>query len=201
MKILENEGHKTGLFFGSFNPVHIGHVMLANYFLEFTPIDELQFVLSPQNPLKPLDSLASESDRLSMLKLALAAYPDLPMSVNTAELELSKPSYTVNTLNQLQKQNPDTTYLILMGADNLASIEKWKDYKIILSEYDICVYPRVGYDLQELIERYNVLSVGAPIIELSATFLRAAIKNGYNFSTYFPPEVLDYIKEHKLYTE
>ncbi|MDR0660081.1 MAG: nicotinate-nucleotide adenylyltransferase [Prevotellaceae bacterium] len=199
MKILESNRHKTGLFFGSFNPVHIGHMALANYFLDFTPIDDLQLILSPQNPLKANNELVSEQHRLKMLEIALEAYPELPISVNTIEFDLPKPSYTIDTLAELQKQNPNITYLVLMGADNLAYIERWKDYKKLLSEYEVCVYPRMGYDMHELTERYGVLSVGAPIIEVSATFIRAAIGNGYNFSTYLPLGVWDYIKKYKLY--
>ena len=199
MKILESEGHKTGLFFGSFNPIHIGHMALANYFLEFTPIDDLQLVLSPQNPFKSTGSLLAEEHRLNMLELAVAAYPELPISINTIEFGLPKPSYTINTLTELQRQNPDTTYLVLMGADSLANIEKWKDYKKILSDFEICVYPRIGYDMHELSKRYGTIPLGAPEIDISGTFLRAAIGNGYNFSTYLPYGVWDYIKEHKLY--
>lgn len=200
MKIAECSGRKTGLFFGSFNPVHIGHMVLANYFLEFTPIDELQFVLSPQNPLKSLSDLASENDRLKMLEIALAAHADLPLSVNTIEFDLPKPSFTVNTLRELQKQNPGIAYVILMGADSLASIESWKDYETLLSAYEIWAYPRLGYDLQKLCKRYGVTPVeAAPVIEISATFLRAAVRNGYKLSTYFPMGVLDYIEENKLY--
>lgn len=191
--------NKTGLFFGSFNPVHIGHMALANYFLESTPISDLQFVLSPQNPMKPNNTLASEQHRLRMLEIALAAYPELPISINTIEFKLPKPSYTITTLTELQKQNPDTTYLVLMGADALDNIEKWKEYEKILSKFEICVYPRIGYNIEKLSKQYGAIPVGAPTIEISATFLRTAIKNKRNFSTYFPYGVWDYIKENKLY--
>ena len=199
MKILQSERHKTGLFFGSFNPVHIGHLALANYFLELTPINDLQAVLSPQNPFKPVCSLLPEQHRLKMLEIALAAYPDLPISINTIEFGLPKPSYTIDTLTKLQEQNPDTTYSVLMGADSLANIERWKDYKKILSDYEICVYPRKGYDVHELSKQYNAILLDAPEIDISATFLRTAIENGYNFSAYFPYGVWSYIKENRLY--
>lgn len=201
MKVQQGERHKTGLFFGSFNPVHLGHMVLANYFLEFTSIDDLQLILSPQNPLKSVDALLSEQHRLRMLEIALAAYPELPIGINTVEFELPKPSYTINTLKELQKQKPDTTYLFLMGADNLANIEKWRESKRILKEFEIYVYPRTGYDMHKLCEQYGATPMEAPRIDISATFLRTAIKNGRNFSTYFPYGVWDYIKKNKLYMD
>ncbi len=195
------KGNMTGLFFGSFNPVHIGHMALANYFIEYAAIDELQLVLSPQNPLKPVSSLASEQHRLKMLEIALAAYPKLPISINTIEFDLPKPSYTITTLTELQQKNPDTTYLILMGADSLANIGEWREYKKILSNFEIYAYPRIGYDLQELCKKYGAIPLAAPNIEISSTFLRKAIENGQNFSTYFPYGVWSYIKENELYTK
>ena len=189
----------TGLFFGSFNPVHVGHMVLASCFLEYAPIADLQLILSPQNPLKRADTLASERHRLKMLELALAAYPELPISINTIEFELPKPSYTIDTLTVLQQQNPDVSYMVLMGADSLASIKGWRDYQKILSGFRICVYPRIGYDLQALCNRYNVSTVSAPIIEISSTAIRAAIGEGRGVSTYLPYGVWSYIEEHKLY--
>lgn len=195
------EWHKTGLFFGSFNPVHIGHMILASYFLEHTPIDDLQLILSPQNPFKPISSLASEQHRLKMLELAVAAYPDLPIGINTIELNLPKPSYTITTLTELQQKNPNTTYLLLMGADSLANIGVWRDHEKILSGFEIYAYPRIGYDLQELCKKLGAVPLAAPSIEISATFLRKEIENKHNTSAYFPYGVWSYIKENKLYTK
>lgn len=195
--------HKTGLLFGSFNPVHIGHMALVSYFLAFTDIDDLQLVLSPHNPLKKQRSLAGEHHRHAMLELALAAYPGMPVRVNTVELELPRPSYTVNTLTELTGSNPDVDYVLLIGADSLAGIDKWKDYGKILANFDVYVYPRYGFDSDSIVEQYrdyDVKMLPAPIIDVSATFIRNSVVNGHNLQTCVPPGVWDYMVKHKVYT-
>lgn len=202
LELDRNKKRKIGLYFGSFNPVHIGHLILANYFLEYTDINDLEFIISPQNPLKSLSTLATENHRLEMLRIALASYPDLPIRINTIEFELPKPSYTIDTLTVLQNQHPNTSYVLLMGADNLANFANWKDYRKLLTDYEICVYPRIGSDLNALSKMYDVTILDtAPIIEISATFLRDAIRKGINVSTYLPYGVWDYIMKQELYLE
>ena len=189
---------KIGFFFGSFNPIHIGHLALANYFLEFSDIDELQLVLSPQNPLKSDNDMASELHRLEMLRLALASV-SLPISVCDIELSMPKPSYTIHTLEALQKQHPSMQLVVLMGADSIASIEKWKDYQRILTEFEVCVYPRRGYDAETLCQHYGVRYIDAPLFELSASFIRKNIRKGHNVSAFLPYGVWQYINDQKVY--
>ncbi len=190
--------HKIGLFFGSFNPIHIGHLALANYFLEFSDLNELQLVLSPQNPLKPNADLANEQDRLNMLQLALDGC-SLPVSICEIELQLPKPSYTINTLEALKQQFPNKQLVLLIGADNLACIEQWKDYKRILTSYEVYVYPRIGYNAEELCKHYSVQYMAAPLFELSATFIREGIRNNHNMSAFLPYGVWEYICSQELF--
>lgn len=197
---MQPQHKKIGLLFGSFNPVHIGHLVLANYFLEFTDIDELQLVLSPQNPLKPANELASEQHRLAMLRIALASYP-LPIDICEVELHMPKPSYTISTLRQLQSLHPDSKFVVLMGADSLAGIERWREYEAILSGYEVYVYPRPNFDVQQLCSAYGATYVPAPLVDISSTFIRQSIQQGYNVCTMLPYGVAGYIEENKLYRQ
>ena len=191
---------KIGLFFGSFNPIHIGHLILANYILENTDMDELWFVVSPQNPFKEKKSLLQDHNRLDMVQLALKNYPK--MRASNVEFSLPVPSYTIDTLTYLKEKHPDYTFSLIMGEDNLKGLHKWKNAEKLVRDYQIIVYPRISSDKSEgfndsSIE--NVSIVNAPIIELSATEIRKMLKEGRNVRPMLPPEVFDYLDGSNFY--
>lgn len=192
---------KTGLFFGSFNPIHIGHLILANYILENSDLEELWFVVSPQNPLKDKKSLLKDHNRLDMVQLALTNYPK--MRTSNVEFGLPKPSYTIDTLTYLQEQHPEKSFTLIMGEDNLENLHKWKNYKILLEKYSVLVYPRVfegrKNEANPEIDYHHISTVSAPIIEISATEIRQMIKDGKNVRPMLPPEVFDYLDGSNFY--
>ncbi len=189
---------KTALFFGSFNPIHIGHVAIAGYILEYTNTDELWFVVSPQNPLKEKSQLADNQHRLKMVKLAANNHSD-KIKVCDVEMEMPRPSYTIDTLNHLCKMYPNREFSVIMGADSLASIEKWKNYKELLENHEILVYPRIGYNLEKLTSNYRVTGINAPIIEISSTFIRDMLKQGKDARYFMPGEAYSHLIENKVY--
>jgi len=188
---------KVGLFFGSFNPIHVGHLVLANYMLEFTDMERIWFVVSPQNPLKQKKTLLSDIQRLQLVRLAIG--DNTKMKASNVEFKLPQPSYTVNTLAHLTEQFPDHQFSLIMGEDNLQSFKKWKNYEFILEHYSIYVYPRPGADGGELKNHPAVHFTEAPLMEISSTFLREAIRNKKDVRYYFPPAVWDYVKEMHFY--
>ncbi len=188
---------KIGLYFGSFNPVHIGHMAIANYILEFSEINKLWFVVSPQNPLKKKASLLAEHHRYELLNLAITDISKY--KVCTVEFSMPKPSYTIDTLIYLSEKYPDNIFYLIMGADNLANIKKWKNYDIILNDYKILVYPRPGFDNLELLSHKNVKIVNAPLIEISSSFIRKSIKQKIDVSNFMPCKVAEYVKEMHFY--
>jgi nicotinate-nucleotide adenylyltransferase len=188
---------KIGLFFGSFNPVHVGHLVLANYMLSFTELERIWFVVSPHNPLKEKKSLLSDIQRLQMVRLAIGDHTK--MKASNVEFKLPQPSYTINTLAHLAEQFPDHQFSLIMGADNLQSFKKWKNYEVILEHYSIYVYPRPGSDGGDLKKHKHVHFTEAPLIEISSTFLREAIHNKKDVRYFFPPSVWDYVKEMHFY--
>lgn len=188
---------KTGLFFGSFNPIHIGHLAIANYMIEHGGIDQLWFVVSPQNPFKKSENLLSDKYRLEMVNLAIKG--DSRFSACDIEFHLSKPSYTVNTLNALGKKYPGYEFVIIMGADNYIQLKKWKDYKIIISEYHSLIYPRPGFDLSKQDLKGNFTVVDSPFMEISSTYIREAISGKRDVRNFLPPEVFQYIEEMNFY--
>ncbi len=189
---------KVGIFPGSFNPIHIGHVVLANYMREFTYLDEVWFVVSPHNPLKKAESLLDDDIRLHMTQLALADFDNL--SVSDIEFSLPRPSYTFNTLEKLSETYHDKEFTLLIGSDNWTTFHKWKNYNLLLGKYKIIIYPRLGHTvtLSESTPK-SVQLVDAPIIEISSTFIRESIKNGKNIRAFLPAKVYDFIQENKLY--
>ncbi|WP_392437383.1 nicotinate (nicotinamide) nucleotide adenylyltransferase [Cruoricaptor ignavus] len=191
---------KTGLFFGSFNPIHIGHLILANYILENSDMQELWFVVSPQNPFKEKKSLLNDVTRLDMVERALRNYEK--MRVSNVEFSLPKPSYTIDTLTYLKEKFPSHSFALIMGEDNLAGLPKWKNAELLVKNYQIIVYPRY-FEKSETLESYeeheNITLIDAPIIELSATQIRQMIKEGKNVRPMLPPEVFDYIDGSSLY--
>ncbi len=190
---------KIGLFFGSFNPIHIGHVILANYILENSDIDELWFVVSPQNPFKDKKSLLKDNNRLDMVQLALKNYPK--MRASNVEFSLPKPSYTIDTLTYLHEKYPEVSFSLIMGEDNLKNLHKWKNADVLIQNHQIIVYPRMfeGNLEQPVAEHENIIPIKAPIIELSATEIRKMIKEGKNVRPMLPPEVFEYLDGSSFY--
>lgn len=192
---------KIGLFFGSFNPIHIGHLILANYILEKSDMSELWFVVSPQNPFKDKKSLLDDHNRLEMVNLAINNYPK--MRASDVEFSLPKPSYTIDTLTYLHEKHPDYQFSLIMGEDNLAGLHKWKNSDLLVKNHQIIVYPRLfdgGKSTQDYaIENDNIIVINAPIIELSATEIRNMLKEGKNTRPMLPPEVFDYLDGSHFY--
>lgn len=188
---------RVGLFFGSFNPVHVGHMVLANYMLEFTDLDRIWFVVSPHNPLKQKTSLIHERQRLQMVTLAIGE--NRKMKASNIEFKLPQPSYTVNTLAYLKEKHPDTVFVLIMGADNLEGFHKWKNYEEILNQYEIYVYPRPETDGGKLISHKKVKMVNAPLMELSSTAIRNAIKEKKDVRYFVPPTAWEYMREMHFY--
>ena len=186
----------VALFFGSFNPIHNGHLMLARYMLNTLDINEIWFVISPQNPFKSDTSLADVSDRLEMAKLAVDN--STCMKVSDIELHLPKPSYTVNTLRALHERNPETEFSIIMGADNLSGLPNWREAQTIIDNHRIYVYPRRNVSMLH-IDNEHITMVTAPQIEVSSTLLRQWIADGRSIENYSPAAVVKYIEKHKLY--
>lgn len=195
---------KIGLFFGSFNPIHIGHLILANYILEHSDMQELWFVVSPQNPFKEKKSLLNDHNRLDMVQLAIKNYQK--MRASNVEFSLPTPSYTIDTLTYLQEKHPDYSFSLIMGEDNLGSLHKWKNYDLLLQNHQVIVYPRIfGEDISsspnvtQLKNHHNIHKIDAPIIELSATEIRDMIKSGKNVRPMLPPEVFEYLDGSSFY--
>ena len=189
---------KVGLFFGSFNPVHVGHLVLANYMLEFTDLERVWFVISPHNPLKKKASLLHERHRLQLVQAAIGN--NNRMKASDVEFRLPQPSYTVNTLAHLQEKYPGHRFALIMGADNLAGFHKWKNYEAILEHYELYVYPRQdGFPETELSAHPHVKLIPAPRIEISSTMIRQGIKDKKDLRYFLAPAVWAYIKEMHFY--
>lgn len=191
---------KIGLFFGSFNPVHIGHLILANYILENSDMEELWFVVSPQNPFKDKKTLLSDHNRLDMVQAAVKNYPK--MRASNVEFSLPKPSYTIDTLTYLHEKYPDVSFALIMGEDNLKGLKKWKNSETLVNNHQIIIYPRVlnaDEKRTETFEHENISKIDAPIIELSATKIREMLKEGKNVRPMLPPEVFDYLDGSSFY--
>lgn len=190
---------KIGLFFGSFNPIHIGHLILANYILENTDMDELWFVVSPQNPFKEKKSLLNDHNRLDMVRLAIKNYPQ--MRASNIEFSLPTPSYTIDTLIYLKEKYPKNSFSLIMGEDNLKSLHKWKNFELLIKNYQIIVYPRISSEERPEItwNQENIHRISAPIIELSATEIRRMIRDKKNVRPMLPPEVFEYLDGSNFY--
>ena len=188
---------KIGLLFGSFNPIHIGHLIIANYMANFTTLDSVWLVVSPQNPLKKYHDLINTYDRLEMCKLATDN--SIKLEVSDVELKLPQPSYTIDTLTHLKEKYPQHEFALIMGSDNLVSLPKWKNYKLILRDYRIYVYPRPGYENTDLATHPSVTITMTPLMELSATFIRQSIAQKKNVQYFVPDVVLEFIEAKHLY--
>lgn len=188
---------KVGLFFGSFNPIHVGHLIIANYIVNFTILDEVWFVVSPHNPFKDKKSLGNMYDRLEMVNLAIEGQDNLKAC--DIEFSLPQPSYTIDTLTHLAEKYPSKEFTLIMGEDNLLGLSKWKNADIILRDYKIIVYPRPGYDANELKHHPSVIMTDTPVMEISSTFLRKAIKENRDIKFFTPDKVIDFIDKKGLY--
>lgn len=188
----------TGLYFGSFNPIHNGHLAIANYVLDFTVVDELWFVVSPQNPLKAKELLAPDFHRLEMVKRAISETENR-MKVCDIEMSLPKPSFTIDTLLTLEKKYPQKKFYLILGSDSMETITKWKEYEKLLKNYSILVYPREGSNLNDLIQKYPIKIVNAPLVDFSSTTIRQRLNNGLSVSDFIPESVAEYITEHGLF--
>jgi nicotinate-nucleotide adenylyltransferase len=189
---------KIGLYFGTFNPIHVGHLIIANHLAENSDLDQVWMVVTPHNPLKKKSTLLADFHRLEMVHLATKDFPKIKPS--DIEFKLSQPNYTANTLVHLIEKYPNYEFALIMGEDNLNSLQKWKNYEYILQNHFIYVYPRIqNFNIDaQFINHPKITKIDAPIIELSSTFIRESIKNGKNIAPMLPKEVWEYA-DHNLF--
>ena len=187
---------KIGLFFGSFNPIHIGHKVIASYLVDFTDLDKVMFVVSPQNPLKQKISLLDQYHRLQIIRAEIEDNPKL--EVSDIEFDMPKPSYTIDTLVRLKEKYPENDYSIIMGSDNLQNFHKWKNYEQILEDYSVYVYPRPGYEISGSHKNIHLIE-GVPQMEISSSFIRKSIKEKKDVSYLMPEKAWKYTDEMNYY--
>lgn len=197
---------KTGLYFGTFNPIHVGHLIIANHMVQYAPLDEVWFVVSPQNPLKQKASMLADYHRLALVRVAVEENPRLQAS--NIEFELPKPSYTIHTLAALSEKYPRHEFTLIMGEDNLNTFQKWKNHELILQDYSVLVYPRVESDeslavkMEEkspFLGHPRVTMIDAPLMKISASFIRKAIAEGRDVRYLLTEPVLKYVDEMNFY--
>lgn len=188
---------KVGLYFGTFNPIHIGHTVIAQHMLEYTDLDEVWFVVTPHNPLKKKSTLLNDYQRLHMVQLAIGEYDGL--RVSNMEFDLPQPSYTATTLAHASEKWPDKEFALIMGADNLQNFKKWKNHDWILEHHYLYVYPRIESDGGELKDHPRVTITKAPIMQIASTEIRQAIAEGKNVSFMLPSAVWQCIEESSFY--
>ena len=193
---------KIGLYFGTFNPIHVGHLIIANHMAEHSDLDQVWLVVTPHNPLKKKSTLLDDYHRLQMVFLATEDYPKLKPS--DIEFKLPQPNYTVNTLVHLEEKYPQHQFSLIMGEDNLKSLHKWKNYESILAHHEIYVYPRISSEEENLVPPFRdknhpkIRMIDAPVVEISSTFIRNNIKSGKNIRPLLPTKVWEYI-DHNLF--
>ncbi|WP_296687005.1 nicotinate (nicotinamide) nucleotide adenylyltransferase [Flavobacterium sp.] len=193
---------KIGLYFGTFNPIHVGHLIIANHMAEHADLDQVWMVVTPHNPLKKKSTLLADHHRLEMVFLATEDFPKIKPS--DIEFKLSQPNYTVNTLVHLEEKYPEHTFSLIMGEDNLKSFHKWKNYEAILAHHEIYVYPRLDSadDATEntlFTNHPKIHLINAPVVEISSTSIREHIKKGKNVLPLLPPKVWEYIDHNNFY--
>jgi nicotinate-nucleotide adenylyltransferase len=194
---------KTGLYFGSFNPIHIGHLAIANYLVENSDLDEIWFVVSPHNPLKKKSSLLANHHRIRLAELATEN--DDRLFVSDIETKMPQPSYTIDTLTWLNEKYPKKDFALIMGGDNLITLHKWKNVDELIRKYSLYVYPRKekhgAYppELEGLVKNASINIVEAPLMEISGTFIRESIAAGKDVRHFLPPAVWKYIDEMNFY--
>lgn len=184
---------KTGIFGGSFNPIHIGHLAIANYICEFEGLDELWFMVSPQNPFKRQTDLLEDAARLQLVQTVIQGYPKF--QVSDFEFHLPKPSYTINTLGALKSSFPEREFQLIIGSDNWAVFDQWKDSPRIIAENKILIYPRKNFEVNTAQLPANVSLIQAPLIEVSSTFIRQAIRQGKDVRYFLPDSIYNKVKE------
>ena len=187
-----------GLFFGSFNPVHIGHLIIANHMANETDLDQVWMVVSPQNPFKDKKSLAKDRDRYNLVHLAIGDNPKL--SVSDIEFSMPKPSYTIDTLTYLKEKYPNKIFYLIMGGDNVPTLPKWKNSELLIENYKIYVYKRPGYDLGPLASHPNITSVEAPLLDISSTHIRQLIKERKSIQYLVPDAARLEIETSSIYS-
>lgn len=191
---------KIGLYFGTFNPIHVGHLIIANHMAEYTDLDQIWMVVTPHNPLKKKETLLDDYHRLHMVHLATETYDKIKPS--DIEFKLQQPNYTVNTLAHLKEKYPKYEFALIIGEDNLKSLHKWRNYEHIIENHDIYVYPRVGCEQSEdnsLMNHPRVHFTRGPIVEISSTFIRQSIKDKKNIRPLLPAKVWEYIDHNNFY--
>ncbi|MDP5062889.1 MAG: nicotinate (nicotinamide) nucleotide adenylyltransferase [Maribacter sp.] len=191
---------KVGLYFGTFNPIHIGHLVIANHMVEFSDLDEVWFVVTPQSPFKTKKTLLDNHQRFEMVYEATKDYSKLKPS--NIEFNLPQPNYTINTLVHLGEKYPQGyDFSLIMGEDNLKGLHKWKNYEAILDLHHLYVYPRIseGTTDHQFKDHGKIHRVDAPVMEISSTFIRREHKNGKNIKPLLPPEVWKYMDEMNFY--
>ncbi len=188
---------KVGLYFGTYNPIHIGHLAIANYMVEYADIDQLWFVVSPQSPHKVKKSLLDDYQRLEMVNRAIEG--DYRLRASSIEFRLPRPSYTIDTLTYLKEKHPLHDFYLIMGSDNLENLHKWKNAEVILHDYHVIVYPRPGFKKEEIEAKSNIEIVEAPLMQISSSFIRKAISEGKDIRHFLPPKTFEYIDEMNFY--
>jgi len=190
---------KIGLYFGTFNPIHVGHLTIANHLAEHSDLDQVWFVVTPHSPFKNKSSLLDNHQRLEMVYLATKDYTKLKQS--DIEFNLPQPNYTINTLAHLEEKYPKFEFALIMGEDNLKSFHKWKNYQLILERHYIYIYPRIskGNVEHQFDNHHKIIHVDAPIMELSSTFIRKSIKAKKNVRPMLPEHVWNYLDEMNFY--
>lgn len=190
---------KIGLYFGTFNPIHVGHLAIANHMAEYSDLDKIWMVITPHNPFKKKSSLLDNNHRYQMVQRALDEYPKIEAS--TIEFSLPQPNYTVYTLAHLEEKYPDHEFCLIMGEDNLKSLHKWKNYEVILENHEVYVYPRISEGVIEtqFDNHSKIHRVAAPIMEVSSTAIRNGIKEKKNVRPLLPYEVFQYLDEMNFY--
>lgn len=190
---------KIGLYFGTFNPIHVGHMVIANHMAEHSDLDQIWMVVTPHNPHKTKNTLLDDYKRLEMVFLATESYSKIKPS--DIEFKLPQPNYTVNTLAHLMEKFPAHEFSLIMGEDNLNSLHKWKNYEVILENHHVYVYPRVSTEKvdSQFINHPKIHRVAAPVMEISSTFIRDSIKNGKNTKPLLPMEVWQFIDQNNIY--
>lgn len=188
---------KIGLYFGTFNPIHIGHLIIANHMVNYTDLDEVWFVVSPLNPFKKKKTLLDNYARLELVYRAIKDYDRL--RVSDIEFGLPRPSYTINTLVYITEKYPNKDFSLIMGGDNLKSFHKWKNYELILQNHELYVYPRLLSAKSSLDNHEKINLVDAPIMQISSSFIRNAIKDQRDVRAMLPENVWEYIDEMNYY--
>src|SRR6187402_1008025 len=190
---------KIGLYFGTYNPIHVGHLIIANHMAEFADLDKVWMVVTPHNPLKKKATLLDDHQRLQMVYLSTENFPKIKPS--DIEFKLSQPNYTINTLVHLQEKFPEYKFSLIMGEDNLKSFHKWKNYEAILEHHEIYVYPRISGETEnlEFKDHPKIHMIDAPVVEISSTTIRNDIKKGKNIQPLLPHKVWEYIDHNNFY--